>query len=143
MKKPLAMILLVLAGTAWIAFSTAFTYFLFLMTGFILPAGADWIMYAILTLFVYLAGYPVKFFVETYKRKYSVNAGVFLTCLCAVPIAGAVTARIIYKPAPDELPGVNQPDFLIWFALAVILAFSLGVIARTVGTIVAKKVFKL
>lgn len=137
MKKPLAMLVLVVGGAAGIALIAALSYILFLIASLMLPTGAEWALYAILVMFIYLASYPTKHLSEFYKKRYGVGTPVYLLCFCAPAVTAAVIICLACKPAPAE--SVDSANFILRFGLFAVLAFSLATIFRETITAVSEK----
>lgn len=139
MKKPLAILVLIVGGAAGITLAALLGYMFFIVAALMLPTGAEWILYTVLVIFIYLIGYPTKHLGTLYKKKYSVGTPAFLVCFCAPSVIASVLVGLTYKPAPDAVLGVDTAEFRVMFWLFAVLAFSLGVILRETITAVSAK----
>lgn len=133
MKKPLAIILLIIGGAGAIALLALLTIFLFVIAALMIPAGGEWALYTILAGFLLLAGYPVNHLREFFKKNYNVPAPVFLACLCAPSVIVSVILRLT---CPD--------NFDIWLASWVFSAgvFTFGVVWRAIFAAIMERIKK-
>lgn len=137
MKKPLAILVLIVGGAVGITLVAVLSYILFLIASLILPTGAEWALYAILVMFVYLASYPTKYLSAFYKERYSVGTPVYLVCFCAPAMIASVSICLACRPATAA--SVDSADFILMFGLFAVLASSLGIIIRETITAVSVK----
>lgn len=137
MKKPLAMLVLIVGGVVGIAFVAGLSFLLFLIASLILPTGTEWALYAILVMFIYLASYPTKYLGAFYKERYSVGAPVYSVCFCAPAVIAAVCVFLVCRPSAAA--SVDSADFIMWFGLFAVLSSSLGIILREILTAAFEK----
>lgn len=138
MKKPLAILVLIVSGAAGITLVAVLSYIIFLMASLMLPTGAEWVLYTVLVMFIYLASYPEKHLSAFYKEKYSVGTPVYLICFCAPAVIASVSILLVCSPVPAA--SIDSSDFILRFGLFAVLASSLGIILReTVTAVYAKR----
>lgn len=137
MKKPLAILVLMVGGAVGITLVAVLSFIVFLIASLMLPTGAEWGLYAILVMFVYLASYPTKYLSAFYKERYSVGTPVYLICFCAPAVIASVGIFLACRPAPAA--SIDSSDFILRFGLFAVLASSLGIILRETVTAVSAK----
>lgn len=103
MKKPLAILLLILGSVLITAFTTLFTAVMFIVMAMMIPAGGAWALYSILAFFLLLVSHPINTYLrEFFKRKYNVKAPVFVACFCLPTLIAAELANLKYMSLPPE-----------------------------------------
>lgn len=140
MKKPIAILLLILGGAAASALVAFMTIVLFVMLALMLPVGKEWVLYTLLVLFVFALSYLAKHPRNYYRKQYKVNAPVFITCVSAPSLIAAAAVYFTYVPVPAEESGVDpvQVYLLIWLLSAAV--FTLGLIGRACAEIIKLKI---
>ena len=127
MKKPLAMILLVLGGAAATVVVALVTGVIFIILASMIPAEGGWVLYTAAAMFLFLSSYPFRFLREFYKREHNVNAAVFTVCFCAPSLIAAGAVNIFCTPG--EI-GVFSGEAVIRFWLIITAVFTFWMIVH-------------
>lgn len=125
MKKPLAILLLILGGAVAITVISLVTGIAFLILSLFIPAGGEWAFYMIGAMFLFLVCYPFKFLRAYFKRKYNVSAAMFIVYSC-VPslIAAAIVNLLNEHKVPDPSEGISsEVMFFFWLIISAVIAF--------------------
>lgn len=130
MKKTIAILLLILGGAVSVTLVAFMTIVLFVMLAMIISVGNEWLLYALLAVFVFSVSYLARHPRKLYKKKYKVNTAVFIACTCAPSVIAAAVVYFTYTPAPSEKPEIDvvQLGLLLWLITAA--AFTLSMIIR-------------
>lgn len=119
MKKPVAILILILVGILIIALSTLFVGVAFLGMALMIPEGGEWAIYSILAFFLLLVSYPVHGLRGFFKEKYNVKAPVFLICFCLPSLIAAETANLMYKSVPSgDASDILYTVLILWLITA-------------------------
>lgn len=130
MKKPLAIVLLILGGAVTLSFIVLLTAILFFIIALILPVGGEWALYAIITVFLFLASYAFKYPREYFKKKFNLNPVVLIVCICAPSLIAAVTVNIMYTPGMIDNVGFFTGEAAIRFWLIITAVFTFWMIVH-------------
>lgn len=123
MKKPLAVLLLILGGAVTVTLADIITAFGFFMLVMLIPSGI-WLVYTILAMFLFYASYPLMYIRENIKTKYNINAVVFVVCFCAPSLIASGAA---YFFAPDIIGDMGfisgEGVLAFWFVSTAVFSF--------------------
>lgn len=140
MKKPVAILLLLIAGAASAALVVFLTMIVFVSLAIIIPVGGEWALYTISALFIfavtYLSNHPRKY----YRRQYNINAAVFTACVCAPSLIAAAVFFLAHTPAPSEESGVDAVQVRLLYLLITMAVFSLSLVIRAVTDAINYKI---
>lgn len=122
MKKPLAILLLILGGVVAMALVIFLTWFVFFMLAMLIPVGGDWVLYTLTAMFLFYASYPLLFLREFFKNKYNINAAVFTACFC---VPSLIVTGILCLTYTLEIPGFisGKAVVLSWFVIPAVFTF--------------------
>ena len=124
MKKPVAILVLILSGVAIITVTAAVTMFFFLILAAMIPAGGSWALYTVAVMFLMMASYPMTFMREYYKRYQKVNSPVFTVCFCAPSLIAAEAANLLYTPPENDESVIPLTTILIfWLVITAVFTF--------------------
>lgn len=138
MKKPLAIILLILGGAVaitLIAFATAIT---FVVMALFIPAEGAWILYTLMAMLLFLISYSFKFPRDFFKNKYNVNAPVFIICVCAPSLIAAEISNLMYTPSISEGSTVDSTAVRLIFWLIITGVFTFWMIVHATVAAIGK-----
>ena len=129
MKKPLAILLLILGGMVMITLIAFITGVIFLIMAGMIPASGGWVLYTAAAMFLFLVSYPFKFLRDYFKKDHGVNAPVFTVCFCAPSLIAAGAANLFYSPAADDSEVVSV-EALLMFWLIITAVFTVWMIVH-------------
>ena len=130
MKKPLAMILLVLGGAAATVVVALVTGVIFIILASLIPESGGWALYTVAAMFLFLIAYAFGFLREHYRKTHNVNAAVFTVCFCAPALIAAGVVNLIYTPELIGDLGVFSTEALLRFWLIITAVFTLWMIVH-------------
>ena len=140
MKKALAILLLILGGAVTITLVDLATAVFFIMMGLIIPAEGGWALYTMAVMFLFLVNYPFKFLREYCKKKYKINAVVFIICFCAPSLIAAEAANLLYEPPAVDTSKYISSDVVLIFWLIITAVFTFWMIVQS--CVIAYKVHR-
>ena len=124
MKKPLAILLLILGGAATITIIALVTGIVFLIFAMMIPASGGWVLYTAAAMFLFLASYPLYFLRDFFRQKYKVNAAVFIICFCAPSLIAAELANLLYTPTVEDTSVIPiSTRIIFWLVIAAVFTF--------------------
>lgn len=129
MKKPVAILVLILSGAAIIAVTSAITMLFFLILAAMIPAGGSWALYTAAAMFLLMASYPMTFMREYYRRYQKINSAVFTVCFCAPSFIAAEAANLLYTP-PENSDSVVPIETILLFWLVITAVFTFWMIVH-------------
>lgn len=132
MKKPIAILVLVLGGAASAALVAFMTMVVFVVLSMFISEGGEWALYAIVALFVYALSYLARHPRIYYKKKYNIGDAVFIACTCAPMLIAAAAVYFTHTPVISEETGVDVMQVRLLFWLIASAAFTLSLIIRAV-----------
>lgn len=140
MKKPIAILLLILGGAAAGALVAFMTVVLFVMLALMLPVGKEWVLYTVLVLFVYALSYLAKHPRKHFKRQYKVNAPVFIACVSVPSLILSAVLYFTYVPVPLEETDGDPIQLYLLISLISVAVFTLSLIIRACMEVVTNKI---
>ena len=124
MKRPVAILVLIIGGAAIISVTAAVTMIFFLVIASMIPTEGGWVLYTAAAMFLMLASYPMTYMREYYRKRQKINSPVFTVCFCAPSLIAAETANLLYKPPQTDSSFIPISTVLIfWLAITAVFTF--------------------
>ena len=140
MKKPLAIALLIIVGTAAVTLIAFLAVVVFVVLSMFISEGGEWALYTLATLFVFALSYLAKHPRNFFGKKYNVNAAVFTACVCAPSLIASLLAYFLHVPNPTGENGTDPVQIWLLFWLLSTSVFTFGMIVRAAwGALMEKR----
>lgn len=122
MKKPWAIVLLILGGAAITTIISLATGLVFIAMSIMIPVEGALVLYILLAMFLFLVSYPFVYLRDFFKKKYNVNAPVFTICVCAPSLIAAEIVTLVYIAEPSENSSLALP-LIFWLGTTAVFTF--------------------
>lgn len=132
MKKPVAILLLLVGGAASVALVAFMTMVVFVVLSMFISAGGEWALYAIVALFVYALSYLARHPRAYFKKKHNIGDAAFIALSCAPMLIAAAVVYFTHTPVISEESGVDVMQVRLLFWLISSAAFTLSLIIRAI-----------
>lgn len=132
MKKPVAIILLLVAGAASTALVAFMTIIVFVMLAMFISVGGEWALYTISALFVYAVSYLGRHPRAYFKTKYNIGDAAFIALACVPELIASAVFYFVHTPVISEETGTDILQFWLLFWLIASAAFTLSLVIRVV-----------
>ena len=125
MKKPLAILLLILGGVVTISLIALVTGVAFLILALLIPASGEWAFYGVGAMFLFLVCYPFKFLRFFLRKKYNINAAMFIVYSCAPSLIAAEIANLLTEHKVADTSGNISIEviFFFWLIITAVITF--------------------
>ena len=132
MKKPLAILLLILGGLVTISLIALVTGVAFMILSLFIPVGGEWAFYGVGAMFLFLVCYPFKFLRFNLRKKYNINEAMFIVYSCAPSLIAAEIANLLTEhKVPDAASGDISIEVLFFFWLIITAAITFWMIVQS------------
>lgn len=140
MKKPVAIIALMLGGAASVALVAFMTMIVFVMLSMFISVGGEWGLYAISALFVYAVSYLGRHPRAYFKKKHNIGDAAFIALACVPELIASAVVYFVHTPVISEETGEDIMQVRLLFWLVASAAFTLSLIIRAVTDVIKYKI---